>query len=68
MLAMLAGAAAHHAFELGAGTGLMLQRELGLAGATGTWLVAFPALAAAARRDRAAPAGCDRGRAQEMTP
>lgn len=55
VLAMLAGAASHHAFELGAGTGLMLQRELGLAGAAGTWLVAFPALAVAARRDRVAP-------------
>jgi hypothetical protein len=52
---MLAGAASHHTFELGAGTGLMLQRELGLAGAAGTWLVAFPALAVAARRDRVAP-------------
>ncbi|HEU5045763.1 MAG TPA: hypothetical protein VFT75_16685 [Nocardioidaceae bacterium] len=55
VLAMLAGAASHHTFELGAGTGLMLQRELGLAGAAGTWLVAFPALAVAARRDRVAP-------------
>lgn len=55
LLAMVTGAAAHHTFELGAGTGLMLQRELGLGGAIGLWAVGFPALALAARRELVAP-------------
>jgi hypothetical protein len=42
-------AAAHHAFELGAGTGLIFQPELGLGGAAALWGTWFPAWVAAAR-------------------
>jgi len=38
-----AGAAVHHGFELGAGTGLVFQPELGLAGAGALWGAGFPA-------------------------
>lgn len=49
-LAMVAGAAVHHGFELGAGAGLMLQRELGLPGAVLTWATVLPGLGMATWR------------------
>jgi hypothetical protein len=46
----VSGAATHHAFELGAGTGLIFQPDLGLAGAGALWAVWFPAWFMAAAR------------------
>lgn len=43
---MAAGLMAHHCYELGAGAGLMFQRELGLPVAGIGWSVVVPALAA----------------------
>ncbi len=40
--ASIAGTAAHHAFELGAGVGLVWQPELGLPGALALWGTALP--------------------------
>lgn len=42
--------ACHHAFELGAGVGLVFQPEIGLGGAALLWSAAFPAGVVAARR------------------
>lgn len=42
--------ACHHAFELGAGVGLVFQPELGLGGAALLWSTAFPAALATAWR------------------
>ena len=39
--ATFGGTAAHHSFELGKGVGLVLQPELGLAGASTRWAVLF---------------------------
>jgi hypothetical protein len=48
------GTAAHHAFELGAGVGLVFQPELGLRGAGALWGLGLPSwLAVAARGSRA---------------
>ena len=44
------GTAAHHAFELGSGVGLVLQPELGLAGSLALWGGVLPALATASAR------------------
>jgi hypothetical protein len=41
---------AHHGFELGAGTGLIMQPELGLAGSAAFWGVTLPAWSVAAAR------------------
>ena len=40
--AAVAGTAAHHAFELGAGVGLVLQPELGLPGSLALWGTVLP--------------------------
>ena len=40
--AATAGTAAHHAFELGAGVGLVLQPELGLPGSLALWGTVLP--------------------------
>ena len=45
-----AGAAAHHAYELGAGVGLVWQPQMGLPGSLAFWSVNLPALAWAAAR------------------
>src|SRR5438132_5569263 len=37
------GTAAHHAFELGAGVGLVFQPQLGLAGSLALWCTLLPA-------------------------
>jgi hypothetical protein len=42
--------AAHHGFELGAGTGLVFQPYLGMSGASTLWSVSLPAWFAAAAR------------------
>ena len=42
------GTAAHHAYELGNGVGLVLQPELGLAGSLGLWGVQLPVWTAGA--------------------
>lgn len=42
---MAAGAAGHHAFELAAGVGLILQRELGLPQALSVWAIGLPGVA-----------------------
>lgn len=46
--ALALGAAGHHGFELAAGAGLMLQRQLGLAAAGVLWGTVLPGLAVAA--------------------
>lgn len=46
------GAAAHNAFELACGVGLMFQPELGLRGASAMWVTAFPIVLAGASRGR----------------
>jgi hypothetical protein len=46
----VAGAAIHHGFELGAGTGLVFQPDLGLAGASALWGAWFPAWFVSAAR------------------
>jgi hypothetical protein len=52
--AAIAGTAAHHAFELGAGVGLVFQPELGLPGALALWGVTLPVgFLTAARSDSA---------------
>lgn len=49
------GTAGHHAFELGAGVGLVFQPELGLPGSLALWGTALPAnLVAASRGGRGA--------------
>jgi hypothetical protein len=40
--ASIAGTAAHHTFELGAGVGLVLQPELGLPGSLALWSAVLP--------------------------
>jgi hypothetical protein len=52
--ASVAGTAAHHAFELGAGVGLVWQPELGLPGSVALWSATLPTgFVAAARSDDA---------------
>ncbi|MFN2556111.1 MAG: hypothetical protein ABR592_04450 [Nitriliruptorales bacterium] len=48
-----AGTGAHFLFELGGGSGLFLQRWLGLGGATALWAAVLAAWTTAARRGRA---------------
>ncbi|HJP65091.1 MAG TPA: hypothetical protein VKA30_02170 [Actinomycetota bacterium] len=50
-----AGAAAHHAFELAAGVGLVFQPDLGLAGASAFWAVTLPGWFGLAVRPGRAP-------------
>jgi hypothetical protein len=50
---MTAAAAAHNAFELGAGAGLVFQRELGLPAAITTWSIVLPGIAALAKHNPA---------------